>query len=178
MNKSLLLLAVAASSVQLAQAGLTDLFKKAKETVSQVTSLAGQPKEYQKGANANDKLLTPISVEIKNKGDVIWVAIKTGGSFYQLKGKHITKISAGATQGFTADIDQPYEIFIWTSEPASTEVAPTKKYSIPANETAYVTADEGGVLRPQTGPLEGRLKKTDTGLSFSKNVKAQSLVAA
>lgn len=176
MNKLLVLLAVAASSVQLAQAGVMDIFKRAKETVQSVATLGAPAREYQKDADPKDKAFTPTSVEVKNKGDVIWVAVKSDGSFYQLNGKEITKISAGTTQGFEADISKPYEILVWTSEPASTAIAPTKTYKIAANETAYVTADPGGLLRQQSGPFEGGLKKTDTGKSLSKNVRR--LIAA
>lgn len=171
MNKSLLLLVAAALSFQSAY-GLGGLFQKAKETVAGAKALIDKPKEYQAGARPGDKQFTPTSIEIKNKGqDRIWVAIKTGAVFYQQGGKDVTQVAPGMTQAFTADISQPYEVFVWTSEPASSAVAPTKHYKINANETGYLTADPGGSLRPQTGPLEGRLGKTDTGLSLARNVR-------
>ena len=173
MKKRLLVLIGIALSIQTAQADLGGLFKKAKETAGQVKSLAEQAKalvepskEYKAGSSKGEKGFTPISIEVKNKGEDIWVAVRTGDSFATA----VTKVAAGTTQPFEVSIVAPYDILVWTREPASKDDTSAKVYSFAANETAYVTADKGGSLRPQTGPAEGRLKKTDTGLSLSRNV--------
>ncbi len=184
MNKLILLLAGAALSISSAQAGIGDLFKQVKDTALKAKDLATQAKTltesakvYKPGAAKGDKQFTPVSIEIKNKGNDIWVAIKTDESFYTQDNKEITKVAAGKTQPFEAPIDKPYEIFVWTSEPASTETTPTKLYKLNADETGYLTADPGGILRPQTGPAKGKLDKTDTGLSTLRNARTVTALA-
>jgi len=201
MNNIVWVIALSALALATAQAGVKDLYQKAQDLFKQAKSLPENPsgfgdvqkkgkelfdqgkklfdkaKEYKPGVDINDKNYTPYSVEVKNTMQDIWIAIETAqGRFRTNDDTTYLHIPLGTTKAFTADISSPYELLVWTSQPVEDSPA-AKRYKVNANETAYVAVDAGGALRPQKGPLEGKLKKTDSGLSLAQNVKSMTPVS-
>jgi hypothetical protein len=112
---------------------------------------------------------TKISFEMKNKStQPVSFKVKSGDTFIKENEAELFTVPAGKTKGLSVDIEKMSEIDVWTTGDPKTD-NPAMKFSLPKGKTAYLTWD-GSTLRPQTGPAMGKLGKTDTGMSLSKNV--------
>jgi len=106
-------------------------------------------------------------------------------------GAKIGCIGAGLADQLTdggeiIDITKPTRLFIWTSDPGKVSLSekwwsfgdsvprvkpdPDYVYTFKLGKTMYVTWDKNKFLRPQTGPLGGYLRKTDSGFPLINNV--------
>jgi hypothetical protein len=82
------------------------------------------------------------------------------------------------------DLDTNYEtsLELWKMDPKEKESAPGVLpkadwiYKFPGGgKTIYVTWDNTEILRPETGPLLGKLGKTQSGLSLANNIKKEEI---
>lgn len=188
MNKSLLVLLVAAGiSAQTVRADLKSVFGKFKEAIQEATPMLGKPKVY--GVDAGIP-----SAEFFNKGkENIFVAIKSGDTFYAEQGNDVFLVRPGTKQKLNPDISQEVEVLLWKTKPASSGETPTMRYKVgPTGKTVYLSwnsATAPNALRPQSGvgkETQGIVKKfgvdrrTDTGYNLDKpgNVTEVNLVRA
>lgn len=115
----------------------------------------------------------------------IWYAIKNGNEFSKLFNNRAIGGTESAKQ-YAVDLGKDTKLALWFSEPkgdvkpmGSSDVAfsptPDKVYRFATGKTIYVTVDPKQVVRPQTGPLKGLTKKTNSGLSTKNNVKSEDI---
>lgn len=130
----------------------------------------------------------------------IWFSLTNGSTIdVQLKrldsgagfGAKIGRIGAGISDQLTEgseiiDIKKPTRLFIWMADPGKVNFSekwwsfgdsvprvkpdPDYVYTFIPGKTMYVTWDKKKFLRPQTGPLGGYLRKTDSGFPLANNV--------
>jgi hypothetical protein len=119
-------------------------------------------------------------LEIMNKSpENIWVTIKdnrtTVVESYGIRGM------VGSKRGYLRmaglDTSYPITIEIYNRSPDQRySPEPSYVYQIHAQgQTVYLTWDGKTDLRPQTGPLYGLTKKTESGLSLKNNVEASDI---
>jgi hypothetical protein len=192
MKKILMILALIAGSS--ARADFADIYRQAKEAGKKletaiksrdfegvkggVTELGGLIKEQAKLAKIKEYPAdTKTSVEIKNKGSLIFVTVKVGGAYYTQDSTGIFEVKPGTVVALSPELTKGLEIAVYNEKPQLDKTVPLMKYRLPANKTAYLTWDDK-VLRPQTGLGKGFLEVTDSGLSLKKNVKAADMKTA
>ncbi len=122
-------------------------------------------------------------LEVFNKAKKpIWYAIKNGNEFSKLFENRAIGGTESAKQ-YTVDLSKDTKLALWFSRPSaeiqpmgSSDLAfsptPDKVYRFATGKTIYVTVDPSQAIRPETGPLKGLMKKTDSGLSTKNNVKS------
>ncbi len=138
---------------------------------------------------------TSIGFELVNKSDSTLYVVVRSGSQYSLSegGVTVAEIKPGYTEQQELDTGYDTAIAIWKNKhPGMTPVLidtarpggfrfssmaplPDALYTFPENKTIYLTYDNNGP-RPETGPLGGSLKKTDTGLSLANNVTSMDIL--
>lgn len=107
-----------------------------------------------------------LNLEIRNKGNRIYVKIKNGGVFIE-DGKAFP-VEAKQTMPFPVDSKKETELYIYTVRPTS-GTTPEKVYTFDLGKTMFVTWD-GKIAYPQTGPLKGVTARTKSGRSLRNNV--------
>lgn len=137
-----------------------------------------------------NKADAPIWFSLTN-GSTIDVQLKrldSGAGFGAKIGRIGAALSDQLTEGSEIiDINKPTRLFIWINEPAGkvtfsekwwsfSDSVPRVKpdpdyvYTFKPGKTMYLTWDKKKFLRPQTGPLGGYLRKTDSGFPLTNNV--------
>ncbi len=168
--KKLLLLALTGLSTGFLCADITELLNQAKEIGATVTTWAGPAKVY-----PND---TTISFEIRNKSkDELYFSVSSDSKAISKDGNVLTdttnmwlKVGSKKTAQIPVDISKKTLVTIYNPATENNEL-----YSLPQSKTLYLTWDGTKPLRPQTGPLRGRLGMTETGLSIKNNVSKKEV---
>lgn len=135
---------------------------------------------------------TKIGFELKSKarkGDTIWYSLINGDTILTTnKNSSVESITPGSLGYKELDINKDTALALWLSDPGTATVEIDKNkpggitwkaatdpyfiYTFPKGKTLYLTwapTSEGPyALRPQTGPLLGVSRKTDSGLSLSE----------
>ncbi len=141
-----------------------------------------------------------IGFELINKSKrPIWIIIRNGEDLYPLGGRRALKVDAitptkRAGVRLKLDINKPTLMAVYYQDPGKVEYKktglfgivgkphfvpiPNKLYAFIADKTLYLTWDEANYARPQTGPLFGKLGKTDSNLSLKINVKKEDIKEA
>ncbi len=132
---------------------------------------------------------TPVGLEILNKSkNSIWVMVRNGSDVLKKLDTHFIEIEGEKKEGkaqasqFAIDTKKPTSIAVWLKFPKTRsdktfgyiKLFDTKNYieepyhfyKIKKGKTIFVTWDKENYLRPQTGPMKGRLEKTKSNLSF------------
>ena len=113
----------------------------------------------------------------------IWIIVKNGDTIYPKGGESTLELVKSTAAGrkrvqLELDISKPTQLAIWYSHPAGLEgikTPPNKIYTFDQERTLYLTWDPANYARPQTGPLGGRLGKTDKNLSLKNNVTSEEI---
>lgn len=125
--------------------------------------------------------------ELVNKSDkTIWFTLINGDrQIYYFPQKLSSAGYEDGTKQVELDISKPTILAVYLQEPvqisykkgskAGFTPAPFAVYSFPTNKTIYLTWDKANFARPETGPLKGILKRTDTNLSLENNVSAADI---
>lgn len=142
-----------------------------------------------------------IGFELINKSKrPIWIIIRNGEDLYPLGGRRALKVDAitppkRAGVKLKLDINKPTLMAVYYQDPGKVEYKKTglfgivgKPHFVPvpnklyafgeAGQTLYLTWDKANYARPQTGPLGGKLGKTDSNLSLKMNVKKEDIKEA
>ena len=127
-----------------------------------------------------------VGFELINKSNrPIWIALTNGENTtraHQIDSA--TSMTRHELRFTTIDIKKPTQLAVWYSNPGAVSFekkytiagkklfkpAPNKVYSFTIGKTLYLTWDKANYARPQSGPLGGALKKTDSNLSLKINV--------
>ena len=135
---------------------------------------------------------TGIGFELINKSKrPIWIAITSGGDTSRVaKIEPATKMMRHEVRYNIKDINQRVKLAVWYTDPGQItfekkfsgfigeqlfKPTPNKVYTFTPGKTLYLTWDKANYARPQSGPLGGRLHKTDSNLSLKDNVKKEDI---
>ncbi len=133
-----------------------------------------------------------IGFELINKSKrPIWVALTNGDNTTRaMEVQPATKMERQGLRFLRIDINQPTFMAVWYSNPGRVSFekktlglfgektfkpAPNKVYSFTKGKTMYLTWDQANYARPQSGPLGGKLGKTDSNLSLKDNVSKSDI---
>jgi uncharacterized protein YgiM (DUF1202 family) len=154
---------------------------------SLVTVIGAAIKEQSASSNIPDYAKPgDYGLEVFNKTErPVWYAIKNGNEFSKLFENKAIAGTKSAKQ-YTVDLGQDTKLALWFTRPkdeiqprGSSDLAfspdPDKVYRFAKGKTMYVTVDPSKTIRPETGPLKGLTKKTDTGLSLKNNVTSSDI---
>ncbi len=132
-----------------------------------------------------------LGIEIYNKtGKQIWYAIQNGNEYSPLFTSRPISGTAVAKY-YTADLGKDTTLALWFTEPKDFKPKgflsfnkewafnpdPDKVFTFTKGKTIYVTVDSSQNVRPETGPLMGFMKKTQTNFSLKNNVKAEDITS-
>jgi hypothetical protein len=134
---------------------------------------------------------TGIGFELVNKSKrPIWIVLRAGGDTSRVaKVEPRSTMTTHFVRYSLKNLNQEAQLAVWYSDPGQVtyekrfgivgkeqfKPTPNTIYSFSPGKTLYLTWDEANYLRPQTGPLKGILKKTDSNLSLQANVKKEDI---
>lgn len=142
-----------------------------------IVSYKGDPKPYSE---------TGVGIELLNKsGKKLWIAIANGGSFGDYDASlNAQPLKEKSSFGFQTNINKHSMLAIWDKDPGAISVsrnimskgtwsfspAPKAVYEIAPGKTIYLSIYSDLSVKPQSGPKNGSLGKTRSGLSLSDNI--------
>ncbi|MBA3751207.1 hypothetical protein H0X06_00180 [Candidatus Dependentiae bacterium] len=149
-----------------------------------ITERTGSHKKSYEYSKAGD-----FGIEIYNKsGKQIWYAIQNGNESSSLfTSRPISGTSVA--KYYTADLGKDTILALWFTEPQDFKPKgflsfnkewgfnpdPDKVFSFTKGKTIYVTVDSSQNVRPETGPLMGLMKKTQSNFSLKNNVESEDI---
>lgn len=136
---------------------------------------------------------TQIGFELYDKLDrTVWFALRNGNKIFKTDtGSYVFAVKPGSKIAQEIDINKDTALALWLADPGLPFISlnkskpggiawgaaePSFVFTFPQGKTLYLTLGEspkGPILREQTGPVGGKLGKTDSGFSLEKpgNVK-------